>query len=41
MSNVTLEASTFSDQLGAYDFFNVLVSGTTFVIGLSVLNENI
>ena len=28
MNNITLESSTFAEQLGIYDFFNVLVAGT-------------
>lgn len=41
MSNITLDAAHFSEQLGLYDFFDVLVGGSVFVWGLSALYENI
>lgn len=41
MDKITLNTTTFSDQLGLYDFFNVLIYGITFISGLCVLNENI
>ena len=41
MDKITLNTTTFSDQLGLYDFFNVLIYGITFIGGLCVLNENI
>lgn len=41
MNNITFEASSFSEQLGIYDFFNVLISGAIFVFGLSIVNEKI
>jgi len=45
MSNVTLETSNFGEQLGAYDFFNVLVSGSVFLSSLAgillCINDNL
>ena len=41
MKNITLNTTSFSDQLGLYDFFNVLIFGTTFICGLCVLNKGI
>jgi len=34
LNNLTLDAANFSEQLGIYDFFNIIVSGTIFVFGL-------
>ena len=41
MNNITFDARSFSDQLGIYDFFNVLVSGGVFLFGLCAINNNI
>lgn len=41
MSNITLETNSFSEQLGIYDFFNVIVSGFVFTIGVCFININI
>lgn len=41
MNNITFEASSFSEQLGIYDFFNVLISGAIFIFGLSIVNKKI
>ena len=42
MSNITLEeTSNFSEQLGIYDFFNVIISGAVFVFGLCAINSNL
>lgn len=41
MSNITVETSSFSEQLGVFDFFNVLVSGITFIGGLCIVNLNL
>ncbi len=41
MNNSLLETSSFSEQLGIYDFFNVLIYGAIFVCGTSVINSNI
>lgn len=41
MKNITLNTTSFSDQLGLYDFFNVLIYGTAFICGLCVLNKGI
>lgn len=38
MNNITLDTTNFSEQLGLYDFFNVIVSGAVFVFGVSVLS---
>lgn len=41
MNNITLDATNFSEQLGLYDFFNVLVAGFIFILGVSVINSKI
>ena len=41
MSEVTFDAANFSEQLGIYDFFNVLLSGTIFVSGYCMINSNV
>lgn len=41
MKNVTFDTTSFAEQLGLYDFFNVLVYGATFVCGVCVLNESL
>lgn len=41
MKNITFDTTSFSDQLGLYDFFNVLIYGATFVSGASLLSENL
>lgn len=41
MSNITLDSTSFSEQLGLYDFFNVLVSGFVFILGVSAINSGI
>lgn len=41
MKNITLDTTSFSEQLGLYDFFNVLIYGATFVSGISLINESI
>ena len=41
MGNVTLETNSFSEQLGIYDFFNVIVSGFIFTMGVCFININI
>lgn len=41
MSNITFETSSFSEQLGIFDFFNVLVTGAVFIFGLGISNNNI
>lgn len=41
MDNITFEeTSSFSEQLGVYDFFNVIISGAVFVFGLCAINSN-
>lgn len=41
MSNITFDSNNFSSQLGIYDFFNVLLSGATFIFGICIINTNI
>lgn len=41
MKNITFDTTSFSDQLGLYDFFNVLIYGATFVSGVSLLSESL
>lgn len=42
MSNITLqETSNFSEQLGIYDFFNVIISGAVFIFGLCSINQSL
>ncbi len=41
MNNVSLDTTGFSEQLGIYDFFNVLVYGAIFVCGICVINTDI
>lgn len=40
MGNITLETANFSEQLGIYDFFNVIISGAVFVFSLCAINSN-
>lgn len=40
MSNITLDTTGFSEQLGVYDFFNILISGTTFALGMSIISSD-
>lgn len=37
MNNLTFEAGSFSEQLGIYDFFNIIVSGMIFILGLCLI----
>ena len=41
MNNISLDTTSFSEQLGIYDFFNVLLSGTIFVFGLCTISSNV
>ena len=41
MKEITFDTTSFSDQLGLYDFFNVLIYGATFICGISLLNEKL
>ena len=41
MKNITFDSTNFSDQLGIYDFFNLIISGATFVCGICIINANI
>jgi len=41
MKNITFDTTSFSEQLGLYDFFNVLIYGGTFVCGVSLLSDKI
>lgn len=37
MGSINLETSNFSEQLGIYDFFNVIISGAVFVFSLCAI----
>lgn len=39
MNKITVDTTKFSDQLGIYDFFNILVSGAVFTFGVCVINS--
>lgn len=41
MQNITLDTTNFSEQLGLYDFFNVLIYGATFISGICLLSKSI
>ena len=41
MENLSIDTSSFSEQLGIYDFFNVVLSGAAYVCGLCVINRNL
>lgn len=41
MKNITFDSTSFSEQLGIYDFFNVILSGAIFICGLCIINQNI
>lgn len=41
MDNISLDASNFSDQLGIYDFFNILISGAVLVLGICTIHDGI
>lgn len=41
MENITLDTTNFSEQLGLYDFFNVVVSGSILIVGISMLVPDI
>ena len=41
MDNITLDTTNFSEQLGLYDFFDVIVSGAVFVFGISSLSDRV
>lgn len=41
MNNLTLDAANFSEQLGIYDFFNIIVSDTIFTFGVCFLYKNL
>lgn len=41
MNNISLDTISFSEQLGIYDFFNVLLSGTIFVCGCSIISTKL
>lgn len=41
MENISIDASSFSEQLGVYDFFNVVLAGATFVGGVCIINRNL
>lgn len=39
MNNISINSTKASEQLGLYDFFNVLLSGTVFVLGMCAINK--
>ncbi len=39
MKNITFDATSFSEQLGLYDFFNVLLSGASFLCGCCAISR--
>lgn len=41
MGNVTFDSTNFSEQLGIYDFFNVLLSGTIFIFGFCIISQDL
>lgn len=41
MNNISLDTTSFSEQLGIYDFFNVLLSGVIFVCGCSIVSSSL
>lgn len=41
MRNVTFDSTSFSEQLGLYDFFNVVLAGATFICGICIINQEI
>lgn len=41
MDNITLDTTNFSEQLGLYDFFDVIVSGAVLVFGASAISQTI
>lgn len=41
MKNITFDSTSFSEQLGLYDFFNLILAGATFICGLSLISEEI
>lgn len=41
MKDITFDTTSLSEQLGLYDFFNVLIYGATFVSGVSLLSEKL
>lgn len=41
MKNVTFDTTSFSEHLGLYDFFNVLIYGAAFICGISILDVHI
>lgn len=41
MKNITFDTTSFSEQLGIYDFFNVLLSGVIFVCGCGTVSTRV
>lgn len=39
MKNITLDTASFSEQFGLYDFFNVLLSGASFLCGCCAISR--
>lgn len=40
MNNISFDTNSFSEQLGIYDFFNVILAGTIFVCGCCAISSN-
>lgn len=41
MRNITFDSTSFSEQLGLYDFFNVVLAGAIFICGLCIVSEKV
>ena len=41
MNEIIFDTTNFSEQLGIYDFFNIIIAGTVFIFGLCTINTNI
>ena len=41
MSNISLDTTNFSEQLGLYDFFDVMISGSVFIFGVSMISKQV
>ena len=41
MNNISFDSNSLLEHLGIYDFLNVLLSGSTFVCGLCIIDVNI
>lgn len=41
MKNITLDTTSFSEHLGIYDFFNVILAGLAFMLGLGLIHDDL